>query len=240
MSRTAIELNHVTFSYDQQPVLRDVSLQIEEGEFVAVLGSNGKGKSTLVKIMLGLLAPQAGSVHVLDHDARQSFPHERVAYVPQKATAFNNAFPATVREVVQSGFYHERKRLCPLTEAQRVQMRQTIDTVGLSGLEKRLIGHLSGGQQQRVFLARALVSKAALFFLDEPTSGIDAPSAASFCCLLADQNKTRGVTIVMITHDLDLICAHADKIIWLAPDQTLKIMTPQTYMASNETRTMHF
>lgn len=202
MNKTLIELNNVSYQYDSLPVLHNISLSIEEGDFLAIVGPNGSGKSTLLKIILGLLKP-VGEIKLFG-ERLNSFQHrEWIGYVSQKSNAFNTAFPATVEEVVRSGLTKKVglfKRM-PKDTQQRVEA--ALAAVGMVNFKKRNIGHLSGGQQQRVFIARALISDPKVLILDEPTVGIDMKNVQSFYDMLGALNKEHKITIILVTHDIE-------------------------------------
>lgn len=208
----AVSMENVSFAFEERSVLRDASFTLEQGEFAVLLGDNGAGKSTLLRILLGLLSPQGGSVEIYGHDPRSQRSH--LAFVPQKID-FNPAFPATVFEVVSAGLYSRLGPLKRLRSQDREAVGQALDTVGLGDRGRDLIGSLSGGQQQRAFIARALVARPNLLILDEPTSGIDSPTTEAICCLLGRLHREQGMSILMVTHDLHSIVAHAQRVLTL-------------------------
>ncbi|QSQ09131.1 High-affinity zinc uptake system ATP-binding protein ZnuC [Koleobacter methoxysyntrophicus] len=210
-SREAVRLKDVTFSYNDKPVLENVSLSVRAGDFLALIGPNGAAKSTLMKIMLGLLRPKTGEVKLFGQDVGRFRDWKRVGYISQQAGHINTAFPATVEEVVASGFYSGFGRFFNAFERKRA-VKQTLESVGIYELSDRLMGELSGGQRQKVFLAKALVKKPEALFLDEPTTGIDTASQTEFYQLLLDLNKNEKVTIVIITHDIAAAFGKAKKI----------------------------
>lgn len=208
MTKTLIELQHISFAYDNTQVLKDISLAIHEGEFVALLGPNGSGKSTLLKIILGLLKPDSGEVILFDTPAKQFKARERIGYVSQKSNAFNSGFPATVREVVRSGLTKKVGLFKRLPKHTNELVENALAAVGMQAFSERNIGELSGGQQQRVFIARALISDPELLVLDEPTVGIDHENVQAFYDLLATLNRERGITMLLVTHDVDVVSSH--------------------------------
>jgi zinc transport system ATP-binding protein len=197
--KTVVELQGVTFAYHREPVLKDIDLRVEEGEFFAIIGANGAAKTTLMKVMLGLLRPQAGRVLLLGEDIRSFKRWKEIGYVSQMASHINPSFPATVEEVVASGYYTGFGKLASPGRASAVKL--ALERTGLMKLRRRRIGELSGGQRQRVFLAKALVQNPKALFLDEPTTGVDSPSRKEFYSLL-DELHRQGTTIAMVTHDL--------------------------------------
>lgn len=198
-------LQGVTCGYEGDIVLRDVTLQVNEGDFVGLLGPSGAGKTTLLRTMLGAVDLYGGTV-VVDgapvHEGRRA----RAGYVPQLETVDWN-FPLTVEEVVlmgraaDGGFFPWSRR------EDRAAAREMMERLGIAHLARRHIRELSGGQQQRVFLARALVSNPRLLLLDEPTSGVDIKTRDDILHLLDELNH-QGVTVIMTTHELNAVAAH--------------------------------
>lgn len=222
----AIDAQHLDFSFAERRVLSDAGFTLSQGEFAVLLGDNGAGKSTLLRILLGLLAPQQGTVRIFGHDPRSQRSH--LAFVPQKID-FNPAFPATVFEVVAAGLYGQLGPLKRLRAQDREVVSRALDTVGMGDRAKDKVGALSGGQQQRVFLARALAAQPDLLILDEPTSGIDGPTTETICCLLGNLHQQRGLSILMVTHDLHSIFAHAQRVLRLE-DGRIQSYSPQEYL----------
>lgn len=200
-----IELHNVSFQYDQNIVLKNISLQVKQGDFLAVLGPNGSGKSTLLKIILGLLKPTSGTVDLFGVKSRDFKEREWLGYVSQKSNAFNTGFPATVYEVVQSGLVKKTGlfKKFPKDSFQRVE--KALNSVGMIDFMNQSIGELSGGQQQRVFIARALVAEPKCLILDEPTVGIDHQHVQSFYNMLAELNREQNLTLILVTHDVDTV-----------------------------------
>jgi zinc transport system ATP-binding protein len=200
-----IELHNVSFQYDQNIVLKNISLQVKQGDFLAVLGPNGSGKSTLLKIILGLLKPTSGTVDLFGVKSRDFKKREWLGYVSQKSNAFNTGFPATVYEVVQSGLVKKTGlfKNFPKDSFQRVE--KALNSVGMIDFMNQSIGELSGGQQQRVFIARALVAEPKCLILDEPTVGIDHQHVQSFYNMLAELNREQNLTLILVTHDVDTV-----------------------------------
>ena len=205
---TIISVENVSFAYDSQPVLRDVSLTVEEGDFLGLVGPNGSGKTTLLKIMLGLQRPGSGSVTLFGEPAHSFDGGTRLGYVSQQSSKADAAMPVTVREVVTMGRY-AHAGLRPLRSADRRAIDDALERVGLDGLANRRINRLSGGQKQRAYMARALASEADLLALDEPTVGVDATTVDRFFELVDDLNDD-GMTIVLIEHDVGLVAEHAN------------------------------
>jgi zinc transport system ATP-binding protein len=195
--RALIAARHVTFGYGAEKVVEDVSLEIRPGDFLAIIGPNGGGKTTLVKILLGLLRPWSGEV-VWTPPARPG----RMGYVPQFST-FDKDFPLRVRDVVLMGRLGRQSLLRPYTRKDREEVERVLARLGLTHLASEHVREISGGQLQRVLIARAVVSDPAILFLDEPTASIDAESRGSLMGLLEELN--REIPIVVVTHDVTSI-----------------------------------
>ncbi|WP_342525412.1 metal ABC transporter ATP-binding protein [Chryseomicrobium sp. FSL W7-1435] len=200
-----IEMKNVSFYYDKTEALQNVSLTINEGDFLAVIGPNGSGKSTLMKIILGLLRPMKGEVALFGKPVQEFKDRACIGYVSQKSTSFNSGFPATVFEVVRSGLAKKSGLFTRYPKNVADQIKEALISVGMQAYIDRPISALSGGQQQRVFIARALISKPKILLLDEPTVGIDQQNMQSFYRMLTHLNKHHGITIILITHDVDAV-----------------------------------
>lgn len=186
-------------AYDAAPVLDGVSMHITAGEAVALLGANGSGKSTLMRALLGIVPATAGEVSLFGAPlrARRRVPWERIGYVPQRQSAASG-LPATALEVVLTGLLNRRTLRLP--RGARARATEALAHVGLADRSRTALQHLSGGQQQRVAIARALVRRPDLLLLDEPMTGVDAPTQAAIVQLL-EQLHARGTTIVVVLHE---------------------------------------
>jgi len=193
-----LEARHVTFGYGREPVVEDVDLAIHPRDFLAVIGPNGGGKTTLVKILLGLLTPWSGEVVSRFAAGRKG----RLGYVPQFST-FDKSFPLRVSEVVLMGKLGSRGLLRLYTKSDRAELAAVLARLDLSRLARAHVSEISGGQLQRVLIARAVLSDPEILFLDEPTASIDAESRQVLTELLQDLN--RSIPIVVITHDVTSI-----------------------------------
>ncbi len=203
----ALSIHDLTVIYNDLPALEGASLEIHQGERVAIIGPNGAGKSTLIKAMMGLLQPRTGSVRV------HSSNLHCLGYVPQYE-AVNWDFPVTVRDVVMMG---QLRRIGWLRWPGREHQHTTEEAlarVGLTEFAGRQVGQLSGGQRRRVFIARALAQQAEILILDEPFSGVDASAQESMMDVL-DMLHRDGLTIVLSTHDLNLAFQRFDKVLAL-------------------------
>jgi zinc transport system ATP-binding protein len=205
-----VAVSDLTFGYTSVPVVEDVSLDIQPGEYVAVVGPNGSGKSTLMELVLGLRRPDTGDARLFGDPAHAFDDGARIGYVAQHVSAAKE-MPITVREVVRMGrFAHVG--FGTLGAEDNAIVDRALETVGMSGFANRRITQLSGGQRQRAFIARALASEADLLVLDEPTVGVDAESVEAFYDLLRALNDD-GITILLIEHDLSAVAEHAERVI---------------------------
>ncbi|WP_088006339.1 metal ABC transporter ATP-binding protein [Indiicoccus explosivorum] len=205
MGAPLIEMEHVSFRYEQTKALEDITLTVRKGDFLAILGPNGSGKSTLLKILLGLIKPTTGTVRLFGKDIRHFRERERIGYVSQKANSFNSGFPATVEEVVKGGLAKKTGLFRRFPESAEEDVTRALKAVGMETSRKRLVGELSGGQQQRVFIARALVSRPEVLILDEPTVGVDKQNVQSFYDMLDRLNKEQEITLILVTHDAEMV-----------------------------------
>jgi len=205
-----VDLDGVTFAYGDTVAVSDVSLTVESGDFLGLVGPNGSGKTTLLHLMLGLHEPDQGTVELFGRPVDEFDDGGRIGYVSQKATSRGGSMPVTVRECVTMGRFAHAGR-GRLSEADRAAVADAIETVGIGDLADRLVTELSGGQKQRAYIARALASDADLLALDEPTVGVDAESRDAFYALLDDLNDD-GITIILIEHDIGVVTDRANRI----------------------------
>ena len=214
---SAVEFDGVTFTYPdaEAPALENVTLRVRAGERLGILGPNGGGKSTLLKLMLGLIRPTAGSVHVCGMTAEHARQRGIIGYVPQKAE-IELAMPLNVREVVELGTAWRTGPFARTPRDVRERVVRMMQLVGADEFADRPIGRLSGGQMQRAMIARALACQAQVLALDEPTVGIDASGQQKFAELLATIHSELGVTILVVTHDLRAVVAASDRVACLA------------------------
>ncbi|HEX7185486.1 MAG TPA: metal ABC transporter ATP-binding protein [Thermoanaerobaculia bacterium] len=205
-----ISARDVTFGYNREVVVEDVSFDIYPRDFLAIIGPNGGGKTTLVKILLGLLKPWSGEVvyHLPDRKGRKGH-RGALGYVPQFST-FDKSFPLRVADVVLMGRLGSRGLLRPYTRADRTEAGSALDRLGIADLAGAHINEISGGQLQRTLIARALVSEPEALFLDEPTASIDAESRGSLLGILEELN--RRIPVVVITHDVTAIAPMVQRI----------------------------
>jgi ABC-type Mn2+/Zn2+ transport system ATPase subunit len=220
-----IRLDRASFGYDSSTVLADVSLTVRPGEFTGVVGPSGSGKTTLLRLLLGTLRPTGGTVTGAGGTA--------VGYVPQVETV-NWDFPVTVAECVLMA--RTGRRLPWATRAERTELGEVLDRLGIGGLGGRHIRELSGGQQQRMFIARALLRRPRLLLLDEPTSGVDVRTRHEILHLLAELNES-GLAVVLTTHDLNGLAVHLPRLVCLhgrviAAGPPVEVLTPTVLEAT--------
>jgi zinc transport system ATP-binding protein len=205
--REVVSLKNVRVSYNGSPALDDINLSVFEHDFLGVIGPNGGGKSTLLKVLLGLIKPERGTVTVLGSLPEQS--RSKIGYVPQYSN-YDRNFPVTVMDVVMMGRYGRTGFLRPYGKSGRQAAEKALGKVEMLGHAASQIGQLSGGQQQRTFIARALVAEPQLLLLDEPTASVDATMQTEFYKLLEQLKKE--MTIIMVSHDIGAISVVVDKI----------------------------
>ncbi len=203
-----IELQDLNFQYQGVPVLQRITFKIVEGEFIGIIGPNGGGKTTLLKIILGFLKPQSGKVSI--NGMAPAEARGIMAYVPQ-TKGFDRDFPITVLEVVLMGRLSRLSWLGRYSRSDRQIACESLEKVGLGAFANRPFGTLSGGQAQRVLIARALASQPRLLLLDEPTASVDAESENEINSMLKELSA--HMTILMVTHDLDAIIKDVQKVI---------------------------
>lgn len=208
MTTPLIDIRDLCFSYSGKEVLHEINLSVEKNDFIAVIGPNGGGKTTLLKLVLGLLRPTRGYIRLKGKPLGSN--NATIGYVPQQIN-HNLSFPATALDIVMMGKHRPDKRFVfSSTRKDREDGMVALEQIGIGDFAKRKITDLSGGQRQRVLIARALVTKPELLVLDEPTASIDTKGQTDFYALLQSLNKTQ--TIFMVSHDLLSISTHAKSI----------------------------
>jgi ABC-type Mn2+/Zn2+ transport system ATPase subunit len=216
MRNPIIRFSNATFGFPGVTALKDISLEIDEGEFVGVIGPNGSGKTTLCRAVLGLMRPRAGNVQVFDCACEELRCHHRarIGYLPQKGSVERN-FPITALETVMMGRYGVLGILRRPRRQDREFALQALGNVGMLDYKHTALGHLSGGQQQRVFIARALAQQPKVLLLDEPTTGIDITTQHSVLDLIRRLHADLGLTVLLITHDINMVRPLVDRLVLL-------------------------
>jgi zinc transport system ATP-binding protein len=214
-SETIVSVRDVHFSYCAQEIISGISCDIAPGDYIGIAGPNGSGKTTLVKLILGLLTPSAGDIILFGTHRRLFSQWSSLGYLPQRISAYNPQFPATVREIVNLGLLARKPLPRRFDRADSRAVAEILSLLGIDKLQDSRIGRLSGGQLQRVLLARALVGAPQLLILDEPTLALDPEVREKFFITLKELNRDRGVTILLVTHDIGTIGRYASKLLYL-------------------------
>ncbi len=201
--KEVISVRHLWAGYDGETVLEDVNLSVEKLDFIGIVGPNGGGKTTLFKVLLGLLPPTRGKVQIMGQSVKTGRRH--VGYVPQ-VVEFDRDFPISVWDVAQMGRLRERRLLQRYTTEDDEIVAEALRRVDMFDLRERPIGELSGGQRQRVYVARALTTRPAILLLDEPMASVDPRVSSSIYEFLTQLNEQ--ITIVMVSHDMSAISSH--------------------------------
>lgn len=219
--------DRVTFAYENQTVVSDLSFHVENGDYLCIIGENGTGKSTLMKGILGLKKPVSGSIS-FGEDICQT----QIGYVPQQ-TLTQRDFPASVWEVVLSGCLNSRGFLPGFGAKEKKLAAQKLELLGITNLKNKSFQDLSGGQRQRVLLARSLCAAKKLILLDEPTTGLDPVATEEFYQLLLSLNKEHDITVIMISHAIKEALEHADHILYLSHNDSFFGTTEQFLHSEN-------
>jgi iron complex transport system ATP-binding protein len=235
----SVALREVRFAYGRQAVIENLSLEIAEGDFFAVIGPNGSGKTTLLRLILGSLAPQAGDIAVFGRPlagySRRALAR-RIALVPQGSVP---VFSFAVEEIVRMGRAPHLGLLGFDAVEDMDETARAINAVGLDALARRPLDQLSGGEQQRVWIARALCQQPRLMLLDEPTTALDMGHQLQIMRLLARLRRERKMTVVMVSHDLNLAAMFATRMLLLHGGGAVCTGTPKQVLQSAHIRTAY-
>lgn len=199
------EVKALSYIVNGQKIIDKVSMVIHKGDYCAIIGPNGGGKTTLTRLLLGLEEKSAGEIRIFGMKPSQFKAHYKIGYVPQRVVQVDAAFPATVLEVVKMGRTAMQGFFSRERQEDRDAVEEAMSKMDVMHLRHKLIGELSGGQRQRVMIARALASKPEVLILDEPNTGVDVVSQQRFYALLRELNKNENMTIIFITHDVGVI-----------------------------------
>lgn len=210
-----IEFRDVTFGYPSNLVLDDLSFHIHEGEYVGIIGPNGGGKSTVLKLILGLIKPLAGEIRIFNQPVSDLKNRHMIGYVPQHAAHAAQDFPATVIELVESGRTPCKSPGSNFTKHDHKMVDAALEVAAIKNLKNRFLRELSGGERQRVLVARALAAEPKILILDEPFEGVDINAQQEFYALLKTLNEDKKMTILFVTHDVDVISKQAKELICL-------------------------
>ena len=215
MPMILLQAEHLHIAYGSTDILRDISFQVQTGDYLGIVGPNGSGKSTLIRAMLGLVPVTSGAVRVLGQPLSLFSDWQKIGYLPQHLNFANPHFPATVEEIVRLGFIGKNGPKRRIDNRETAQLEEILTRMGIIELRHQLIGHLSGGQQQRALLARALVGRPALLLLDEPTTALDPETREDFYAIVKELNRDLGTAIILITHDTWNIGQYAKRFVYL-------------------------
>lgn len=199
------DIKNLNFSVKGQNILSNISLEIFSAEYIAIIGPNGGGKTTLIRMLLGLDKPTNGEIRIFGKKLRSFREWHKIGYVPQRASHVDSSFPATVLDIVKMGRTSQRALFSTFSKEDERLVHDAMIKMDVLHLQDKMVGTLSGGQRQRVMIARALASKPEILILDEPNTGVDMVSQKKFYTLLRELNKDDGITIVFITHDIGVI-----------------------------------
>lgn len=211
-----LTVKDLVLGWDGIPVASGISFEVNKGDYLAVVGENGSGKSTLMKVLLGLASPLSGDIIFSDGLTRS-----KIGYLPQQ-TLVQRDFPASAFEIVISGFSGKIPGLKRYTKEQRETALSKMELLGIEDLKDKCYRDLSGGQQQRILLARALCATEEMLILDEPVSGLDPSGQFEMYGILHHLNHNLGVTIIMISHDIEAVDKYADKVLRLGKEVSFK------------------
>ena len=199
------DVKNLFFTANEQRILEDITLTILPGDYCAIIGPNGGGKTTLIRLLLGLEKPTQGRIELFGQKLSRFKRWYKVGYVPQRASQLDQNFPATVLEVVKMGRIAQQGPFSHASQADKEAIEEAMVKMDVVGIQHKLVGELSGGQRQRVMIARALASKPEVLILDEPNTGVDVISQKRFYKLLKELNEEEKMTIIFITHDIGVI-----------------------------------
>lgn len=205
-----VEISNVTFAYEREPILENITFRMEKSDFLAIIGPNGGGKSTFLKLLVGLLTPQQGTIKIFGESPKNI--RGKLGYVPQN-THINTDFPIRVLDVVLMGYREGKRPLFGYNDIEHRRAKEALEKVGLSHRLHAKIGALSGGERQRVMIARALCGAPKLLILDEPTSSLDIQGQRSIYTLLKHLN--REIPVIVVSHDISVILEYADKVAYI-------------------------
>lgn len=221
-----ITCKNLSFAYDGIIAVKDLNFTVEQKDYLCIVGENGAGKSTLIKGLLQLKKPSSGTLYM-----QHNFLSKEIGYLPQQTTAQKD-FPATVDEVVRSGCLNKLGIKPFYTKKEKALAKENMEIMGITKLRKRCYRELSGGQQQRVLLARALCATKKLLLLDEPIAGLDPVATQEFYELVQKINTNLGITIIMVSHDIQAAISYAKHILHLHHTQ-LFFGTAAEYQSSS-------
>jgi len=211
----AIEVKDVSYKIGHATLLENVSFNVQQGEYLGIIGPNGGGKTTLLKIMLGLIKPTWGEVKIFGQNLDEFHDRAAIGYVPQKASETEYRFPATVEEIVRSGRTARIGLFGRFSGADNKAVHRAMGMADIGGLADKLVSNLSGGERQRVMIARALACEPKMLFMDEPTLAIDIASQEKFYEFLEKLNRELNLTILFVSHDIAAVAKKVGTVLCL-------------------------
>ena len=224
-----IEFKNVHFGYTSDDILKCISFDVNKGDFVSIIGSNGAGKSTILKLILGEISQFRGSIKLYEEDINKFKDWKRIGYLEQNAYSKIMNFPATVYEIVMSNNFADIGLFKFPNKTHRIKVINALELLGMEKYKNRMISKLSGGQIQRVFLARTLISEPDLLVLDEPTNGVDRETIDLIYKILQDLNEEKKVTIIMVTHDVEKMSSISNRVFCFEEGSLVELEKKQIY-----------
>jgi zinc transport system ATP-binding protein len=213
--KISIEVKDVSYSVNGSPILENIEFSVKAGDYLGIIGPNGGGKTTLLRIILGLVRPDSGEVRILGQRIETFRERYIIGYIPQRAAQAEFYFPAEVEEVVRSGRVARLGLYRRFGREDDSAVKRAMEITGVTGYRGKLIGKLSGGERQRVFIARALAGEPEILFLDEPAVGVDIASQEKFYDFLSHLNSNLGITIIFVSHDVGVIAEEVQTVLCL-------------------------
>jgi len=238
MSNPIIKIKHLNFTYyssSREKVLDDLNLEVNENDFLAIVGPNGGGKSTLIKILTKQLPNYFGEIFINNQELKTFNYLDKIAYIPQKALHFNQEVPISTNEVIALGLVHINQTLS--TKSSQSKINEIFQKLNINHLKNKLITKLSGGEQQKILIAKALISAPKILILDEPTIGLDELSKKSLLHFLKHLSTNKNLTVIMVDHDFKAMREISNKILVL--DKTLQYFGPTPNLNNSNLKNNH-
>jgi len=215
------DVKNLSFSVRGVEILSNISLEIFSGEYIAIIGPNGGGKTTLIRMLLGLEKPSAGEIRLFGKKLNNFKEWHKIGFVPQRASLVDENFPATVEDIVKMGRVSKRGFFARYSKDDAKIVQDSMKKMDIENLKDKMVGTLSGGQRQRVMIARALASSPEILILDEPNTGVDKVSQQRFYKLLSKLNGEENITILFITHDVGVIADDINRLFTINQKATI-------------------
>ncbi|MDQ7042803.1 MAG: metal ABC transporter ATP-binding protein [Sulfurimonas sp.] len=215
------DVKDLSFTIREVNILFNISLEIYPAEYIAIIGPNGGGKTTLIRMLLGLEKPTSGEIKLFGKKLKNFKEWHKIGFVPQRASLVDANFPATVEDIVKMGRVAKRGIFAGFAKEDAQKVEDAMLKMDILDLKEKMVGTLSGGQRQRVMIARALASSPEILILDEPNTGVDVVSQKRFYKLLSKLNKEENITIVFITHDIGVIADDIDRLFTINQKATI-------------------